>query len=96
MVPMAVVDVGLAHLHTVIHRVPDELCWRVKAHRLRVQDGSAEDVRVMAFEPSRYVNEKGERGGMAFGETVIAETLDLLEAALSEFGRVTPGGHPVP
>ena len=38
----------------------------------------------MAFEPGRDIDEMGEARGVALGEAVFAEALDLVEAALGE------------
>ena len=61
---------------------------RVKAHRLAVEQRRREHVRVTAFHPGRGIDEDREARGMAFRKAVIAEALDLLEAALGEIALV--------
>ena len=75
----------------MLARVADELGRRVEAHRLGVEQGRAEDVRMMAFHPGRGIGDLGEAGGVAFGEAVAAEALDLLEGALGEIPVVAAG-----
>ena len=81
-VPVAVIDVDRAHLDAVLARVAHDLRRRVEAHRLAVEQRRGEDVGVVAFEPGRDIDEQREAGGMALGKAVIAEALDLVEAAL--------------
>src|SRR3546814_8803183 len=49
----------------------------------------------MAFQPTRSIGQQGKAGGMAFRETVFAETLDLAEDLLGELGPVATLGHAV-
>ena len=81
------VDADRAHLDAMLAGVADELGGGVEAHRLGVEQGRAEDVRMIAFHPGRGVGDLGEAGGVAFGEAVAAEALDLLEGALGEILR---------
>ena len=92
-IPVAEVHVGLAHLHVMVACVDDELGRLVEAHGLAVQDGGAEDIRIVAFHPSGGIDEQGEARRMAFGEAVLAEALDLAEAACDELGVVAAGCH---
>ena len=87
------VDVDLAHLDAVVDRVAHELGRGVEAHRLGVEDGGAEHVGVVALEPGRDVDQEREAGGVALGEAVIAEALDLLEAGLGEVAVVAARDH---
>ena len=82
------VDADRAHLDAMLARVADELGGRVEAHRLGVEQGRAEDVRMVALHPGRGVGDLGEAGGVAFGKAVAAEALDLLEGALGEVARI--------
>ena len=74
-------------------RVADDLGRGVEAHRLGVEERGAEDVRVVALDPGRGVDEEGEARRVALREAVFAETLDLLEAALGEGALVAAGDH---
>jgi hypothetical protein len=47
----AVRHVDLAHLDAVVAGVADDLRWRVKAHRLRIQQSAAECVGMVMLEP---------------------------------------------
>src|SRR6266705_1414933 len=49
----------------------------------------------MALEPGGDVDEKRETRGVGFGEAVLAETLDLLKAALGKVERVAVPDHAV-
>ena len=82
--PVGAVDVDLEHLDAMLLGVANDLGRGVKAHRLAVEEGAGEDVGVVALQPARDVDEKRERGGVAFGEAVFAKALDLLEAALGK------------
>ena len=48
-VPSTRVDVGLPHFHSMLARVPHNLRWRVKPHRLGIQQRHAKRRRIMAF-----------------------------------------------
>ncbi len=92
-VPGAVIDVGLARLDPMLAGAPHDLRRRVEAHGLGIEQGAGERRRVMAFEPGRDIDEMGEARGVAFGKAVLAEALDLVEAALGEIGRIAARGH---
>jgi len=92
--PVALRDVDRQHLHAMTLRVLHELRRRVEAHRLAVQQRGEEDRRFVALEPAARVREFRETGRMAFGKTVFAEALDLLEDLLGEFARVVAFEHP--
>ena len=92
-VPVAGQDVGGAHLHPVLPGVPHQLGGRVEAHGLGVDQGGAEGVGPAPFHPGRGVDQQGEADGVALGEAVGAEPLDLAEAALGEVRVVAPPGH---
>ena len=47
----------------------------------------------MAFEPGRDIDEMGEARGVALGEAILAEALDLVEAALGELLRIAACRH---
>ena len=92
-VPVAGQDVGGAHLHPVLPGVPHQLGGRVEAHGLGVDQGRAEGVGPAPLHPGRGVDQQGEADGVALGEAVGAEPLDLAEAALGEVRVVAPPGH---
>ena len=77
----------------VLAGVADDLGRGVEAHRLGVEERAGEDRRVVALEPGRGVDEEREARGVALGEAVGAEALDLAEAAFGEVGRVAVRGH---
>ncbi len=83
-IPPAGVDADRADLDAMLARVADELGDAVKAHRLGVEQRRAEDFRMIIFHPGRGVGDPGEARGVAFGEAVAAEALDLPEGALGE------------
>ena len=94
-VPVAGVDVGVAHLDAVLAGVAHELGRLVEAHRLAVEQRGAEDLRVVPLDPGRDVDEQREARRVALGEAVLAEALDLAEAALGELARVAVADHAV-
>ena len=75
--------------------VADDLRRGIEAHRLAVQQGAGEDRRVVALHPGRGIDQVGEAGGVALGEAVAAEALDLLEHPLGE-GRARSRAGPCP
>ncbi len=75
-------------------RVADDLGGGVKAHRLGVEQGRAEDVGVVAFQPGRGVGDLGEARRVAFGEAIAAKALDLLDQPLGEILADAVGAHP--
>ena len=83
-IPAAGVDADRADLDAMLARVADELGGGVEAHRLGVEQGRAEDLRMIMLHPGRGVGDLGEARGVAFGKAVAAEALDLLEGALGE------------
>ena len=61
----------------MVTRIADDLGWCVKAHRLRIEKGGAEDIRMMAFEPGRGIGDQRKRGRVAFRKTIAAKPLQL-------------------
>src|SRR5262249_33202775 len=92
-VPEAHVDIGLARLDAMLARAAHDLRRRVEAHRLGIEQSRGEGRRVMAFDPGRDIDKMSEARGVALGEAVLAEALDLVEAALGELGRIAARRH---
>ncbi len=92
-IPRAVVHVDLPHLDLVLAGVADDLGGGVEAHGLAVDKRGGEGRGLVALEPAGDVDEDGEARGVALGEAVLAEALDLLEAALGEVPRVAALEH---
>jgi hypothetical protein len=88
-----VIDIDFARLDHMIDRAAHDLRRRVEAHGLGVEQRRSEGSRVMAFEPGRDIDEMGEARGVALGEAIFAEALDLVEAALGELGRIATRRH---
>src|SRR6516164_1067129 len=78
-IPIRVIDVDCAHLDPVLSDVAHDLRGRIEAHRLCVEQGGCEDVRIPAFEPGRGVDQERKARRMAFRKAVFAEALDLTE-----------------
>ena len=74
--------------------IAHDLRRSVKPHRLRIQQGTAEDGRVMAFQPGRHIDQHGKGRRVAFGKAVIGETFDLAETTLGHVGRIAIRQHP--
>ena len=79
----------------MLARVAHELGRLIEAHRLAVEDGGAEHVRIMALDPGRGVDEQREACGVAFRKAVFAEALDLSEAVFGESAIVSAANHAV-
>ena len=75
--------------------VAHELGRGIEAHRLGVEQGGGEDLGIVVFHPGRDVDQDREARGMALGKAVLAEALDLLEAALGELALVVVADHAV-
>ena len=73
--------------------VADDLRRGVEAHRLAVQQGAGKDRGVVALHPGRGIDQVGEAGGVALGEAVAAEALDLLEHPLGKAPLVAAPDH---
>src|SRR5690242_12728849 len=74
----------MQHLYAVLARVAHQLCWLIEAHRLAIEDGGAEGVRVVALDPGRYVDQVREARRVTLRKAIFAEAFDLAEAALGE------------
>ena len=92
-VPIRMVDIDGPNLDPVLGRVADNLRRSVEAHRLTVQQRAGEDGGIAAFHPGRDIDQKREAGGVALGKAIIAEALDLLEAALGEVALIAALDH---
>src|SRR5262245_42737106 len=67
-VPFAAIDIGMAHLNTVIARIADDLCRGIKTHGLRIEESCGKDRRIVAFEPGRDIDEMSKARRMTFGK----------------------------
>src|SRR5712691_13244219 len=92
-VPFAEIDIDRAHQDTVLLRVADDLGRCVEPHRLAVEESAGEDFGVDALDPGRDIDEEGKARGMAFGEAIGAEPLDLVEAAGREIRGIAALRH---
>ena len=84
-IPLADEYIHRPDFHPMPLRILYQLRWRVKTHRLAVEQCTGECGRLVAFEPGRDINQQCETGGMRFGKSVFAEALDLLEDLQREF-----------
>jgi len=75
--------------------IAHQLRRRIKTHGLGVQDGGAEDIRIISLQPTGGIDEQCEGGRMAFRKTIFAKALNLPEAALGEVGIVTIADHAI-
>src|SRR3546814_3968368 len=91
---MAVVDRHGPHLDAMLARIADDLRGRVEAHRLRVEQRGAKDVRMMMLHPAGRIGDLRKTRGVALGKAVTAEALDLLERTLGELFRIAALDHP--
>ena len=92
-VPPRGIDADRAYLDPMILRVPNDLGRRIEAHRLAVQQGRAEDLRMPAFQPCGGIGDQRERGCVAFGKAVGAEALELPKGLLGELELVAVRHH---
>ncbi len=92
-VPVGVIDIDRADLDAVLLRIAHDLRRRVEAHRLAVEQGGGEHIRVAALHPCRGIDEEREARGVAFGKAVFAEPFDLAEAALGEIAGIAATRH---
>src|SRR5262245_25814271 len=95
-VPQAVIDIDLARLDAMVDRATHDLRRRIEAHGLGVEECRGKRRWVMAFEPGRDIDEMSEARGVALGEAILAEALDLVEAALGELCRIAARHHAAP
>ena len=77
----------------MLARVAHNLGRRVKTHGLGIEQGGGEGGGMEFLDPRRNIDQQRKTGGMAFGETVRAETLDLLETVFREFWKITAASH---
>src|SRR5690606_18419253 len=88
-VPDGMVNVDITYLDAMLLRIAHELGRRIKSHGLGIEDRRAKDIGIEGLEPRGGIDQKGEGGGMAFGEAVVAEAFDLFEATLGELARIS-------
>ena len=77
----------------MLARIANNLRWRVKTHRLGIEQSAGKGRRKMAFEPARHIDQMGKACRMAFRETIFAKALDLIEAARCKFGVIAARHH---
>ena len=75
-------------------RIAHQLRRLIEAHRLAVEDGGAEHVRIVAFDPGRGIDEERKARRVAFGKAVFAEAFDLAEAVFGEVAVVAAAVMP--
>src|SRR6476469_9767080 len=77
----------------MLARIAHELCRRIEAHRLAVEDRGAKNLGVVAFDPCRDIDEERKACRMALGEAIFAEAIDLAEAALGKIAGIAAPRH---
>ena len=92
-IPSRRIDAERADLDAMVLCVPHDLGGGVEAHRLAVEQGGAEHVRMPALEPGAGVGDEREGGGMAFREAVGSEAFELLEGRFGKAGIVAVRDH---
>ena len=81
-IPFGKIDVYFFDRDAMFARVAHDLRRRIKAHRLGIEQGAGEDIRIAAFDPGRSIDEQREGGRMAFGKAIGAEAFDLFESSV--------------
>src|SRR5437870_5252692 len=76
-------------------QVLGQLRWRIKSHRLRIQQRASECGRLIALEPRRDIHQERKTGRMRFGKTIFAEAENLLIDLTSELLLVATRAHAV-
>src|SRR5689334_1843333 len=94
-IPIAVIDVDGADLDAVLARIAHQLCRLIKPHRLAIEDGGAEHIRITAFDVGRGINQKRKTRRMTFGKTIFAEAFDLAETILGKIAVIAASHHAV-
>src|SRR5262245_50174158 len=74
-------------------RASHNLSRSIKTHGLRVKQRRRERCGVMAVDPGRDIDEVSEARSVALGKAILAETLDLVEAAFGELCRIAALRH---
>ena len=92
---VARIDINRSNGDAMFASVVDQLCGFVEAHRQAVDDGCCKLCRIPALEPGGDISKQGEAGGVGFGETILAETLDLFVNLVGEFGRKAGSSRPL-
>src|SRR5262245_66180404 len=83
-IPGRLIDVGRPYFDAVFARIAHDLCRCVKTHWLRVEKCGGKNVRIMACEPGRSVDQKREARRVTFWKAIVDEPFDLLEVARRE------------
>jgi hypothetical protein len=92
-VPRARAHVDRVDGDAVFPRIAHDLRGGIEAHRLAVEQRAGEDRRIVAFQPGGHIGERGEGLRVAFRKAVVAEALDLFEAAFGEIAFVAAPDH---
>src|SRR5262249_34519073 len=94
-IPLTEADIYRTNRDAMLFSIGNQLSRGIKAHWLAVDDGGGEGSGIIAFQPRGDINQQREGGRVRLGETVFAESADLLEEPLGEIGRVAVAQHAV-
>ncbi len=83
----------MTHINAVVLRIAHDLGGCIKAHGLGIQQRRGKNRWIMAFEPGRDIDKMGEARSMAFGESIFAETFDLIKTAMGKFRIIAAFDH---
>lgn len=75
-VPSRTVDANRPDRNPVGSGIGDDLRWRIEPHRLRIDKGRTEHIRMVAFDIGRGVGDESKGRGMALGKAIGAKTLE--------------------
>src|ERR1700689_2668474 len=59
-IPIAPIHLDRSHFDAMLSCVSHDLCWRIKSHRLAVEQRAAEGRRVIPFDPRAGINKQRE------------------------------------
>ncbi len=79
----------------MLARIAHDLGRRIKPHGLGIQKSCREHLWMMAFKPCGNIDEVRKARRMAFGKTIFAKSLDLVEAVLGKRPVVATVHHAV-
>src|SRR6267154_5140879 len=83
-IPVGAIDIDGQDFDAMLLCIAHDLRRRIEAHGLAIDEGRREDIRIVAFDPGRGIDQDGKACRVTFRKAVIAKTLDLFEATRGE------------
>src|SRR3981189_2748609 len=94
-IPVGAIDIDGQDFDAMLLCIAHDLRRRIEAHGLAVDEGRRKNIRIVAFDPGRGIDQDRKACRVTFRKAVFAKAFDLAETARGEIRWIAAPGHAV-